>query len=208
MKKVLFIVFIFIQISSLFAQLNRDDISFELRYPKPIGDNFIHKSMDEGYRGLADIGVDYTMFKINNLGIGVMLNASILSYSVTDVTLLILSPKLKMDYTIDYKKISIVPCMALGYSNWHFRSPGVEQYDKNGDPTGVYKYRENEAGFSFKGGTKIVFKSSSRISWYALLAYEFTKLEKPANPVLDSKFNRNIQLLYPGLGFIYKFRHD
>ena len=67
MKKTLSILFILIQINNLLAQINKDDIAFELRYPIPVGDNFLNKGLGDGYHGIVDIGVDYNFININNI---------------------------------------------------------------------------------------------------------------------------------------------
>jgi hypothetical protein len=205
MKKILIIGLIFLSSISTYSQLNTKNISFELRYPIPFGDNFINKGFGNGYLGLIDFGFDYNIIKINGLGIGILLNSSFLRLSETDLTLMILSPKIKVEYEIDLNKISIIPQVGIGYSNWRFRAPEMTYYDELGDPVHGEKFKQNENGLSIKGATKIVINNNNRIKWYFNLSYEFTKLEKPEQDGGDKKFNRNIHLIYPGIGMIWNF---
>lgn len=192
MRKLGFVLLILVQTNHLYSQINKSNIAFEIRYPTPIGHNFIN-STDFKYNGIVDIGIGYNFLKVKNLELGVLFNASILRFSITDVTLTTLSPKLKIDYKINVKRISIVPNVAVGYSNWRFNSSN---------------YTENYSGLTFKGGTKVVLNKNNRLNWYMLLAYEFTRLEKPSEPVQNSNYTRNIQILYPGIGVIWKYNGE
>lgn len=205
MKRITIIGLILTITISTYAQLNTENISFELRYPIPIGDNFINKGFDNGYLGLIDLGVDYNVIKTNGLGIGVLLNSSVLRLSETDLTLIILSPKLKVEYEIDLNKISIIPQIGAGYSNWRFRAPAMTFTDESGNPVQGEDYKKNENGLTLRGGTKLVLNSDSKVKWYINFTYEFTKLEKPEKPVKDNKHNRNIHMIYPGVGLTWNF---
>jgi hypothetical protein len=208
MKKVFFVLLILIQLNNVFSQVNNDDIAFELRYPIPMGNNYLNKAFGDGYLGIVDIGVDYNFIKINNLGIGILFNSSIFRLSETDLTLVILSPKIKLDYKININKVSIIPAIAVGYSNWRFTSPSITMTDEDGNPVQGKKFKEKIDGLSIKGATKVVLNSNNRLNWYMQLAYEFFKLEKPENGAEDSKYNRNMHILYPGFGLIWKFNKE
>jgi len=203
MKKIIFFGLIFLSSISTYSQLNTENISFELRYPIPIGDNFINKGFDNGYLGLIDLGVDYNIIKTKRLGIGILLNTSVLRLSETDLTLMILSPKLKIEYKIDLNKVSIIPQVGVGYSFWRFRATYYDEFSK---PLQSKKYKINTNGFTIKGATKLVINNDKRLKWYFNISYEFTKLDKPEEEGGDIKYNRNIQLIYPGIGMTWNFR--
>ncbi len=186
------------------AQMNTRKIAFELRYPIPMGDNYLNKGWGSGYSGIIDIGVDYNVIKKNGWGVGVLFNSSILKLSKTNVTLYILSPKFKVDYELKMNKFSIIPQIAVGYSNWRFRAPEMTVYDEFGDPLESEKYKENRNGLTIKGATKFVLNNSNRLHWYLQIAYEFTKLDDSSN----LKYNRNMSLLYPGVGVIWNFNKE
>jgi len=207
MKKILIVLFILIPASTLFSQINREEIGIDVRYPIPIGDNFLNNNSRGGYLGLVDIGIDYNLIKINNFGIGVLINSSVLRFSKNDVTLIILSPKIKVDYKININRISIIPNIAIGYSNWQFRSSAKTFAVENGIPVQIDQAAEFLNGITFKGATKIMLNSNRQLNWYFQFAYEFTKLEKPHNAV-DSQYNRNMHILYPGVGVVWKFNKE
>jgi hypothetical protein len=205
MKKITIIgLFLTITISS-YSKINTENISFVLRYPIPTGDNFINKGLDNGYLGIIDAGVDYNIIKTNGLGIGLLMNTSFLRFSESDLTLMILSPKIKVEYEIDFSIISIIPLIGAGYSNWRFRAPGMNLKDEFGNPVQGEKFKENENGLTLVGAAKIVLNNDKRIKWYLNFSYEFTKLEKPPEPAEDNKFNRNMHMLYPGIGMLWNF---
>ena len=204
MKRLLFVLIILIPMNSLFSQINREEIAIDVRYPIPIGDNFLNNNPRGGYLGLVDIGIDYNLLKLNNFGIGFLINSTVLSFSKDDVTLIILSPKIKVDYKININKISIIPNIAIGYSNWQFRSSAKTFAVENGIPVQIDQAAEFLNGITLKGGTKVVLNSTSRLNWYFQFAYEFTRLEKPDNGI-DSNYNRNMHILYPGIGVVWKF---
>lgn len=209
MKKITIIGLILIITISSFSQINTENISFELRYPIPIGDNFINKGFDNGYIGLIDLGVDYNIIKTNGLGIGLLLNSSVLRLSETELTLMILSPKLKVDFEIDLNKVSIIPQIGVGYSNYRYRAPASDMTltDEFGNPVegDSEKFKQNENGFTLRGGSKLVLNSDNKVKWFINFTYEFTKLEKPDEPMQDTKQNRNIHMIYPGVGLTWNF---
>jgi len=207
MKKILIVLFILIPASTLFSQINREEIGIDVRYPIPIGDNFLNNNSRGGYLGLVDIGIDYNLIKINNFGIGVLINSSVLRFSKNDVTLIILSPKIKVDYKININRISIIPNIAIGYSNWQFRSSAKTFAVENGIPVQIDQAAEFLNGITFKGATKVLLNSNSRLNWYFQFAYEFTRLEKLDNGI-DSNYNRNMHILYPGVGVVWKFNKE
>lgn len=190
MKKLVLVFLLLIQSAQVFAQFNSDNISFEVRYPIPIGHNFINKGADKGYTGLIDFGIDYTVYKVQKLNVGVLLHASFFKFKPGDVNLRTIAPKLKADYEINLSKVSIVPQVAVGYSSFHF--------------SGAYK--KNSGGPAVKAATKIVFNRDKQMNWYFLIAYEFTKLKKLEDFVEDTSFNKNIQTLYPGVGITWNFK--
>lgn len=205
MKKVIVIGLILLQTSGIYSQINKNSISLELRYPIPIGDNFLHNGSAGSYTGIGDIGIDYSVTNVNNFGVGVLLNSSVLRFSATDLTLMILSPKIKFDYSLHMRRFIVIPQIAIGYSSWIFRAPSMQMTDVSGNLVDSPPYRENMNGLSFKGAVKLVLNSSRKICWYCQVAYEFTRLEKPEDPAVNTEFNRNAQILYPGFGMLWKF---
>jgi hypothetical protein len=187
----LLIVFLF-TFSETFSQFKDSDLSLTLGYPVPVGYNFVNKGAGNGYTGIADIGLDYTLFKANRLDAGFLMNASFLTFRLTHVSLTSLSPKVKIGYTIKLKKIDIQPQLAAGYTHFSFDGP-------------EYTHKEGIGGPAFKASTKIILKSEKKINYFASLAYEFSKMGLSTPAIPDIKFNRNIQLITPGIGVLWKF---
>ncbi len=202
MRKLIIVGLVLFNSFFSYSQFSTGSISFELRYPISIGDNFINKG---GYSGLFDIGVDYNVIKTNGFGFGVLLNSSVFRLNENDLNLLVLSPKVKAEYEISLNKLTIIPQIGIGYSNWRFRAPGITYLDEFGIQIHDEKFKQNYNGLTVKGATKILINSDKNLKWYFNLAYEFTRLEKPQNAVNTSRYNQNIQLIYPGIGMTWNF---
>lgn len=205
MRLTLIIGFILLYSIPSYAQSNRHAIALELSYPMTSGDNFINHANDRGYSGLISVGVDYNLIRINGLGIGILFNSSMLKLPETDLKLTAHSPKLKIEYEIDLNKISIIPQVGIGYSSWRFRAPEKVWVDEFGDKYLQPKFKKNDKGLTVRGSSKIVLNNRRSLKWYLNIAYEFTKLEKPKDGSIDNSYNRNIQILYPGIGVIWNF---
>jgi hypothetical protein len=205
MKNLLIILVILFQVNILFSQINMKDITLEVRNPIPIGDNILTNNLG-GYKGIIDIGIGCNLININNITIGMLMNSSMLKFHFNDVNLIVLSPKIKIDYRIDFKKISIIPNVAIGYSNWRF-STSFTAFSETGIPY-EYKFKQVDDGLTIRGATKLAINSKKRINWFIELAYEFTRLEKSDYGALDNKYNRNFHVFYPGIGVIWNFNKE
>jgi len=192
MKRALAFAILLFTYTQSFSQFAGSNLSLTLGYPVPVGHNFINKGADIGYTGIADIGLDYTIFKVNKIDVGILMNTSFLKFKPADVSLNILSPKVKVGYTIQLKKIDIQPQLAIGYA--HFSFDGSE-----------YNYKENSGGLAAKASTKVILKSNKKINYYLSLAYEFNKIGELTPDASGTNFNRNIQFITPGVGILWKF---
>jgi hypothetical protein len=120
MKRIFAFAILLFTYTQSFSQFVDSDLSLTLGYPIPVGHNFINKGADVGYTGIADIGLDYTVFKASKIDVGILMNTSFLKFKPGDVSLNILSPKVKVGYTIKLKKIDIKPQLAIGYAHFSF----------------------------------------------------------------------------------------
>ncbi len=192
----------FIVIINSFSQNNNSKLALEVRYPMPQGDNFINRAFGTGYSGEFDFGLDYTFYNNSNFKYGLILYSSYLNLKVGDVDLNIISPKVKFEYDINITKVSIIPQLSVGYSFLRFKAPLVDQFG-NLIPSIVYK--ENHEGLSIKAATKLLFFNHKNLNFYVSISYEFTKLRE--KDTFDNiKYNRNVELIYPGLGIQWKFK--
>jgi hypothetical protein len=207
-KSIISTIFIF-QTLICSSQINKDEFSFELRYPFPIGNNFLNNKLLDGscHIGIIDFGIDYNVIKPKNFGFGIIFNTSLLRLPETDITTTVFSPKIKAEYFINKQKFSFVPQIGFGYSRWRFKGPEMDAMDEYGNPIHLNN-KLTYNGLSFKGSIKIIIRNSNKLNWYFQLAYEFTRLEKSKYGEIDSNYNRNIQIIYPGLGILYKFKNQ
>ena len=205
MKNILSFTLLFAMFVNSYSQFNQST-AIKIGYPIAIGNNFLNnKNSNFKYKGIADIGIDYSFYRIKKMEFGLLFNATFLNLEITDVNLLMLTPKLKMDYILDLHKIDIRPQISFGYSNWRFRGSDyiiVNEYEE----MTIEGISENYDGLSMKFANKISFNKSKRINCFFEFAYEFTRLEKPNTGALDIKYNRNLQLFYSNIGIIWNFR--
>ena len=196
-------IFSFLLVSS-FSQIN-ESISIKIGYPISVGNNFINnKDSDLKYKGITDIGIDYSFYRLKNMEFGILFNATFLNLEISDVNLMMLTPKLKMDYILNHNNLEIKPQISFGYSNWRFRQPNYQIGEGDEEMT-IEGIKENYNGLSMKFANKISFNKNKRINWYLEISYEFTRLEKPNNDIVDNNYNRNLQLFYPSIGVIWNF---
>lgn len=206
MKRIIFALLFSLLIINSFSQIN-ESISIKLGYPVAVGNNFLNNEKSEfKYKGVADFGIDYSFYRMNNLEFGVLFNATFLKLNISDVKLMMVTPKLKMDYILQFNKIEIKPQLSFGYSNWQFRQPDYQIEEGNEEMT-IKGVNLNYNGLSIMFANKISFSSNKRINWYLEAAYEFTRLEKPDNDIVDNSHNRNLQLIYPRIGIVWSFQN-
>jgi hypothetical protein len=206
MKKGILLLFILIYSTTSYSQFfNKDKIAFDLRYPLPVGNNFINKAFIVGYTGLFDLSVDYTMHNLKNLEFGLVYNSSFFRLSESKLSLVTICPRFNFDYTLNLGKISFIPNVALGYSVWYFWGPSYTVHDLNGNEYTFEKTFETLKGFSVRTGLKTVLENKKPLSWYVQFSYEFTNFDEPTNNIADSRYNREISILLPGVGVIWRF---
>lgn len=199
MRKRLIVIWILFLSVTAFAQNRTNNIKFELKYPKVVGDNFI-----TNYRQFFDLGVGYDFLSKDKINIGIILNTTYLKNGPSAIDLFVVSPKLMLDYEIHFNKLKLLPQVGFGYSSWIFRSNKIHEINEYGDPTGNYtSFKENENGITFRTGVTLLKETTKRVNVYFLMAYEFTRLMKLDNGG-GSSYNRNIQIVYPGIGIVWK----
>jgi hypothetical protein len=192
MYRPVFILFFLLLAPLSFSQSFMNSLNFELRYPIPVGKNFMNSNdLGSGYKGIIDAGAGINVFEVRNFSVGFQLSASVLSLSVSDLTATGITPKITASYDFRPGNISIIPQAAFGYTNWRFKS---------GD------FLRSENGISMEVSLKMVLRSSRRINLYLQGAYQHTRLELPSYGEIDSDFNRNINTFYPGIGVLWKLK--
>lgn len=213
MKRIIFASLFSVLIINSFSQLN-ESIAIKIGYPVVVGNNFLNNKNSEyknensefKYKGVADIGIDYSFYRMKNLEFGLLFNATFLSLDISNVNLMMLTPKLKMDYNLNINKVEIKPQISFGYSNWRFTQPDYQIGEGNEEMT-IKGINVNYNGLSVMFANKLSWNMNKRINCYLEFAYEFTRLEKPNNNIIDNSHNRNLQLFYPRVGIIWNFRN-
>lgn len=183
-------------------------LTTEARFPIPIGNNYVSNGFDRGYQGIADIGIGSRIVGKNNLSVNFCVSSSILYLKITTVTLTILSPKVTLNYRIPTNRINFLAQGGIGYSNWFFRSS--EKYiltDEFGNQVGSGRFKTQDSGINYRGSLGAELSEFERLTVCILFSYEFTRLSKP-EVAPNTKFNRNIQMLYPGIALMWKFRDN
>lgn len=192
MKKICSLFILLIVARQAFSQFKTSDLSVSLSYPMPTGNNFVNQPYGdaEGYKGIIDVGADYTILKAGDLDFGLLLNASFLQYHPADLSLAGFSPKAKIGYTIGLKKLAVQPQLALGYVNFRFsgRNPDGSVFD------------EHVGGISGKASTKLIFNAKNRLSPFFLVGYEFDRIGKLTPQSRNVSYNRNLQFFTLGAG--------
>ncbi len=179
-------------------------ISLTAGHPITVGYNFLNgHSNNTNYDGIAGFGIDYSAIKINQFSFGIMVDAAFLEMNLSDVSLAVLSPKIKAEYAFIINRIQLIPQAGIGYSNWRFRQADMWV----GTPPDEYLlrgHRDNYHGITGKLAGKFLFSMTQKAGLFLEFAYEFTRLGK--NPdLLDIPYNRNLQIISPKIGVTWNF---
>lgn len=170
-----------------------NNLSFKVRYPIPIGQNFLNHpfDLDRGYIGLADLGITYNFNIIAGFYIGVGLNAGYLYLDFTKINCIILNPLVNIEYKADLsERVSLTPMFSIGYSSLHFKSA---EYTDHGD---------HDNGFTLSESLKICRQITERFSMGLTFGHTFTKVD--SKDVLKTRFNTTTHILCPGISFSFK----
>lgn len=195
MKTKLIIIIGILLISNIeitYSHEKSKSLFIEIRYPTPLGNNFLNKGPDNGYLGIFDIGIGYKFLNFQELRFDVSFNTSQLRLSQAEVTLTTLNPQFGIQYLININKLLIFPKLGVGYTNWRFRSPSKTLNDEQGRPYRIDSYKENTNGINIEGSISIEASLNRHLDGYVSLSYYFTRLEKPNPPVENVSYNRGI----------------
>ena len=107
--------FVFAFAAATHSQNN--NLSIDLNFPVPIGNNFIGKN----YKGLADIGIKYHFISLSKLRFGLSGNIGLLNSSDWDVNAIMIKPRISGEVSL-WRLNSYI---GVGYS--------IFRYDLNGE---------------------------------------------------------------------------
>ncbi|ACT96621.1 hypothetical protein [Dyadobacter fermentans] len=197
MKKCFAFAVLFLISQHAFSQFNGSGLSVSVSYPMPVGNNFINKPYGggEGYKGIIDVGIDYTVYRVANWDFGLLFNAAFFQYEPLDLSLNTISPKAKIGYTINLKHIALQPQIGIGYTNLRFTGPVIYGSTLN----------ERADGIAGRASAKLIFLPGKSFSPYFVAGYEMNRIGKLTPETTNTSFNRNIQLLALGAGLSWNF---
>ena len=186
-------IFILLVVQKSYSQ----DISFTASYPIALGNSFTNNSDQQVLKGKFDIGINYTILKINNIGLGISMNLSnmVNNELVESTSLVTFRPKVFSSYAYRIKNIALVPKIGVGYSWYNFIIQDIYLIDPDSKPFNIIKY----SGFSIYGDLKAMLYRSRKFLWHVKLNYEYSYLTK----YNISKYSlpiSHIHLIYPGIG--------
>ncbi len=197
----LIMLFVLLFNSSYSQETNRF-IFTDIHYPIPVGENGLNN-----FTGILALGIEYNLTNNNRFNLGLDFQSSIFlnnNLSNLNPTSLLITPKLKLDYSIFTYKLTIIPQFSLGYSMFWFHTPEFDM--QIGDSTiHIQAANEFRNGLSARVGSKFVLKSNRQIAYYIEFSYEYTRLERPKIG-LDVSYNRDYHVLNPGIGLIWKLK--
>jgi hypothetical protein len=175
------------------SQESKSNLMLDVSYPIPIGYNYINYNE---YLGFGDLGLSYSIQAFNKMQFVLGLSSSyynlaIPDFNYSDARMTTISPKIGLNYLINLGKQTLITQGTCGYTTLIVKIPATNQ------DSGYNLIRH---GFSYKGGMKFSFLSINKLTLYIEMLYEFTRLSKSERS--DIPYNRNIQILYPGVGIM------
>lgn len=163
----------------------------EASYPIPIDDNF----MGENYNGILDIGAKYRFLHLNILNVGASLNGGALIYNSTnnvgieDYKVVAYPIQSKVFAELDLASMpKFHPFVGLGYT--------LIVFDAEATGDTVSGEATTQDGMNTNFG--IAYNITDKL--FAQVQYDFVRLGLNGE-IVDSKYNRNVNILKVGLGF-------
>lgn len=190
MKKMMLLLGAVLCIS--YSQAQETKITFEVNYPKVIGDNSFHEAFD----GRGDVGVKWRFAEMGNLQLGLGLNTGWYAYETEDTFLLTdltinsytVEPKLFLEY-YNAESSWFRPYLGVGY-NWM-------KFDFKGTALGRDFSKEEECDSGIGANLGLAFYLTNR--WFVQSVFNYTYLL--SDNFIDTSSNSHIMQLKFGIGF-------
>lgn len=166
--------------------------SIEASYPYTFGDNFV----DEGYNGAADLGLKYRFASYDALDLGASFNVGAFirddgrfdnNIDASGSAVLFQSRMFASFKFASYPQIH--PMVGLGYSIFAFSLDGQNFAGAN--------FQEN----SSDDGVNLNFAVAYDVSNHLFVQVQFDYVRLSARDVLDSPYNRNVNIIKLGIGY-------
>jgi hypothetical protein len=205
MKRILFFLILLMETLDVSCQFLSRTLRVTVSYPITTGDNFMNSNLlgGKGYTGIIDVGLEYDVFKAVNTAAGLDFNVSVLKLKESEITATGYLPGIFVQHEINLGKMSLIPQAGAGYSRWRYKGPDLEIQDQYGNIIHIENKKASN-GYNVQGSLKLASRNDHHINWFLQFKYEFTRLEKPSGGELNSDFNRNFSIIFPGAGIIWK----
>ncbi|HLO59518.1 MAG TPA: hypothetical protein VK179_12300 [Bacteroidales bacterium] len=206
MKRILILLIVLTEGLNGSCQFLTRSVRIAVSYPITTGDNFMNSNLlgGKGYSGIIDAEIEYDLFKAGSTAGGIDFNISILKLKESEITASGYIPGIFVQQEFSVGKMSLIPQAGAGYSRWRYKGPDLEIEDQYGNIIHIENKKASN-GYNFQGSLRIASRNGRPVNWFLQFKYEFTRLEKPSGGELNSNFNRNFSILYPGAGISWQF---
>lgn len=201
---ILLIFILFHEFPAAYSQ-TWNKIFLEIKYPLPVGENFLSRAYDNGYTGFFNSGMGYSRKMGDQFGAGAAFGTTYLRLLETNMNAIVLCPTVQGFYyfPVETERNKVTQMIEIGYSFWRFFSNNlIFPADSTivTDPDGYY--RENRHGFALGSSTKVSYFISDRISIDFIIELNFHRL-RAIKTEERSGYNQNIAILCPGVGISF-----
>jgi len=198
---ILLIFLLFYELSPAYSQTG-NKIFLEIKYPLPVGENFLSRAYNNGYTGFFNTNLGYSRKLGDQFGAGGAFGTTYLRLLETNMNAVVLCPMVQGFYyfPVETERNKVTQMIAIGYSFWSFFSDNLNFPSDSTivtDPDG--HYRENRHGFALGSSTKVSYFISDRVSIDFIIQLNFHRL-KAIKTEERSWYNQNVAILFPGLG--------
>ncbi len=178
--------------TALHSHAQESKWSIEASFPYTFGDNFV----DEGYNGVADLGLKYNFVSYEALDLGASFNvgAFIRDDSRFDNNIdasgsaVLFQPRMFASFKLaSYPQIH--PMVGLGYSIFAFSLDGQNFAGAN--------FQENSSDDGVNLNLAIAYDVSNHL--FLQVQYDYVRLS--ARDVIDTPYNKNVNIIKLGLGY-------
>jgi opacity protein-like surface antigen len=198
MKRTLITIFLIAFAIKSFSQDYK--FSAELNLPFPFDNNFIA----DNYDGIIDIGAKYRFINSKKVTLGISISASYLKsnselsrfYGDLKIKSYLIQPKIFAELNLN----RLHPFIGIGYASMVFNSSvsdeKIAELRGNGGFRDGFSVNNTQSGIDLNAGFQ--YDITERIFIQAQFDYIILSQEEP---IINSKYNTNVNLLKFGLGY-------
>ncbi|WP_299438239.1 outer membrane beta-barrel protein [uncultured Aquimarina sp.] len=198
MKRTFITIFLIAFAIKTFSQDSK--FSAELNFPYPFDNNFIA----DNYNGIIDIGAKYRFINSRKIAVGISINAGYFK-SNSELTrfygdLKIKSYLLQPKFFAELNLYRFHPFVGIGYTSMIFKSSVSDDeiafLSGNGGFRDGFSVNNSQSGIDLNAGLQ--YDITKKIFIQAQFDYIILSREPP---IINSKYNTNVNLLKFGLGY-------